>query len=272
MLTFIVSSASGLVVPRVAHSTPRCGAPTAVTQGEVHGEGGAYVAGHWVPLELCKEEFNIAGGSNEKTPAGPCPRSITRHSSAKPDGSYDVAIIGSGCIGAAVARELSKTTASVVMLEAADDVCQGATKGNSGIVHAGFDDKPGSVRAALCWKGNQLFPQLDSELHFGYQLTGSLVVAFGEEQEAHLHEARGSLSAQHAPPPPPPLPSSLLQHGRGPQPRPQLSTTTSAMPCPTAARARRRERRQEPAHCRRRGAPPHGAPPRSRRHRGAALA
>jgi len=194
MLSFIVSSASGLVVPRVARSTPRCGAPTAVTQGEVHGEGGAYVAGHWVPLELCKEKFNIAGGSNEKTPAGPCPRSITRHSSAKPDGSYDVAIIGSGCIGAAVARELSKTTASVVMLEAADDVCQGATKGNSGIVHAGFDDKPGSVRAALCWKGNQLFPQLDSELHFGYQLTGSLVVAFGEEQEAHLHEllARGA--------------------------------------------------------------------------------
>ena len=185
MLSFIVSSASGLVVPRVARSTPRCGAPTAVTQGEVHGEGGAYVAGHWVPLELCKEKFNIAGGSNEKTPAGPCPRSITRHSSAKPDGSYDVAIIGSGCIGAAVARELSKTTASVVMLEAADDVCQGATKGNSGIVHAGFDDKPGSVRAALCWKGNQLFPQLDSELHFGFQLTGSLVVAFGEEQEAH---------------------------------------------------------------------------------------
>ena len=38
------------------------------------------------------------------------------------------------------------------MLEAADDVTQGATKGNSGIIHAGFDDKPGSVRAKLCGK------------------------------------------------------------------------------------------------------------------------
>ena len=41
---------------------------------------------------------------------------------------------------------------------------QGATKGNSGIVHAGFDDKPGTNRARLCWKGNQMFPQLDREL------------------------------------------------------------------------------------------------------------
>jgi L-2-hydroxyglutarate oxidase LhgO len=159
-----------------------------ITTGEVHGEGGAYVAGYWVPLKECGEKFNIKGGSNERTSPTPCPRSTTRHSAAKADGTYDVAIIGAGCIGAAVARELSKTTASVIMLEAGDDVCQGATKGNSGIVHAGFDDKPGSTRARLCWKGNQMFPGLDAELHFGYQLTGSLVVARGEEEEAHLRE------------------------------------------------------------------------------------
>ena len=46
--------------------------------------------------------------------------------------------------GAAVARELSKFSASVLLLEAGDDISQGATKGNSGIVHAGYDDKPGS--------------------------------------------------------------------------------------------------------------------------------
>jgi len=159
-----------------------------VTTGEVHGENGAYVAGYWVPYDDCKEEFNIKGGSNENTPKTPCPRSRTRHSAAKPDGTYDVVIIGSGCIGAAVARELSKTTASVLMLEAADDVSQGATKGNSGIVHAGFDDTPGSRRAELCWKGNQMFPALDADLHFGYQLTGSLVVANGAKEEEHLEE------------------------------------------------------------------------------------
>jgi L-2-hydroxyglutarate oxidase LhgO len=178
-------------------NSPTCGVgmpPRALTmmsgatQGHVHGEGGAYVGGYWVDLAECPEKFNIKGGSNERVPNTPCPRSRTRHSAANEDGTYDVAIIGSGCIGAAVARELSKTTASVIMIEAADDVCQGATKGNSGIVHAGFDDTPGSVRAELCWKGNQMFPQLDRELHFGYQLTGSLVCARGEEEEKHLEE------------------------------------------------------------------------------------
>ncbi len=83
----------------------------------------------------------------------PCPRSRSRNVAAKKDGSYDVVIIGAGCIGAGIARELSKTFCSVLLLEAADDVTQGATKGNSGIVHAGYDDKPGSVRAKFCWPG-----------------------------------------------------------------------------------------------------------------------
>ena len=146
------------------------------------------MAGNWVPLRDCDKKFNIKGGSNENTAATPCPRSITRHSAAKEDGTYDVVIIGAGCIGSAVARELSKTTASVLMVESADDVCQGATKGNSGIVHAGYDDTPGSTRAKLCWKGNQMFPALDEDLHFGYQLTGSLVVARGADEEKHLEE------------------------------------------------------------------------------------
>lgn len=62
------------------------------------------------------------------------------------------------------------------------DVSQGATKGNSGIVHAGYDDTPGSVRAKFCWKGNQMFPQLDKELRFGYQKNGSLVVATNSKE------------------------------------------------------------------------------------------
>ena len=165
-LLLTATAAAALYAPSLLHTTTaRRVAPIRaterITKGEVHGEGGAYVGGYWVPIGEAPAKFNIAGGSNEKTPDTSCPRSMTRHSAVKSDGTYDVAIIGAGCIGAAVARELSKTTASVIMLEAADDVCQGATKGNSGIVHAGFDDKPGSVRAKLCWKGNQMFPQLD---------------------------------------------------------------------------------------------------------------
>ena len=56
-------------------------------------------------------------------------------------------IIGAGCIGAAIARELSRYKIHTCWVEAADDVSQGATKGNSGIVHAGYDDTPGTNRA-----------------------------------------------------------------------------------------------------------------------------
>ena len=69
-------------------------------------------------------------------------------------------------------------------------VSQGATKGNSGIVHAGYDDKPGTNHAKFCWKGNQMFPQLDKELRFGYQLNGSLVLAFNQEEMKHLEELK----------------------------------------------------------------------------------
>jgi hypothetical protein len=100
------------------------------------------------------------------------------------------------CIGSAIARELSKTNASVLILEAADDVAQGATKGSSGIVHAGYDDKPGTNRAKFCWAGNQMFPKLDEELHFGFQRNGSLVIARGEEEEKVLDELleRGAIN------------------------------------------------------------------------------
>jgi L-2-hydroxyglutarate oxidase LhgO len=188
MAAMIAAQCSGLFMGSGVRSPPTRSAVSmnsGITKGQVHNEGGAYVGGYWVPIEE-SHKINIEGGSNEG--AQPAVRSATSHTSAKADGTYDVAIIGAGCIGAAVARELSKTMASVVLLEGADDVCQGATKGNSGIVHAGYDDKPGSTRARLCWKGNQLFPALDEDLHFGYQLTGSLVVARGAKEEEHLQE------------------------------------------------------------------------------------
>ena len=147
-----------------------------------------------MPIEECADVFDAeaegtSGKAYCKRNCASCPkprRSRTRHSAAKSDGSYDIIIVGAGCIGAAIARELSKTTASVLLLEASDDVSQGATKGNSGIVHAGYDDKPGTVKSKYCWPGNQMFPQLDRELHFGYQRNGSLVVAKGKDDEEIL--------------------------------------------------------------------------------------
>jgi len=163
-----------------------------------HGVQGVYYGGEWLDIEDCDGKFtgdlkNCSGCDFQE----PCPRSQSRNSAAKKlstndvgtaAATYDVLIVGAGCIGASIARELSRyRDLSILLVEAADDVSQGATKGNSGIVHAGYDDKPGSVRAQHCWKGNQMFAQLDRELRFGYQKNGSLVVAFNDEDVKELN-------------------------------------------------------------------------------------
>ena len=60
---------------------------------------------------------------------------------------YDVIIIGAGVTGAAAARELSRYKVKVCVLEKSEDVCCGTSKANSGIVHAGYDARPGSLMA-----------------------------------------------------------------------------------------------------------------------------
>jgi glycine/D-amino acid oxidase-like deaminating enzyme len=158
------------------------GAKKAFVEPRQHGVKGVYYGGDWLDMEDCVHETA-------------CPRSQSRRSASKAssggtggvDGVYDVCIIGAGCLGAAVARELSRYDLSILWVEAADDVSQGATKGNSGIVHAGYDDTPGTVRSQHCWPGNQMFAQLDRELHFGYQRNGSLVLAFNDKEVEELH-------------------------------------------------------------------------------------
>ena len=62
---------------------------------------------------------------------------------------YDVVLVGTGVVGALTARELTRYNLSVCLVEKSSDVSAGATKANSGIVHAGFDAKPNSKKATL---------------------------------------------------------------------------------------------------------------------------
>lgn len=101
---------------------------------------------------------------------------------------YDICIIGAGVIGANIARELAKYEVRVCLIEKEEDVSCGASKANSGIVHGGYSDKPGSLKAELCVKGNRMYEQLNKELNFGYRETGSLVLAFRDEDLATLEK------------------------------------------------------------------------------------
>ena len=94
---------------------------------------------------------------------------------------FDIAIIGAGIIGAMTARELAKYNLSVCVLEKENDVAMGATKANSSIVHAGFDAKPGTLKAKLNVEGSRRMKALSGELDFPYKQNGSMVLCFEEQ-------------------------------------------------------------------------------------------
>ena len=89
---------------------------------------------------------------------------------------YDVIIIGAGVSGCAIARELAKGKLRIAVLEAKSDVCEGTSKANSGIVHAGFDATPGTLKAKMNVQGSRMMEALSKELDFSYKRNGSLVL------------------------------------------------------------------------------------------------
>jgi glycerol-3-phosphate dehydrogenase len=103
---------------------------------------------------------------------------------------YDIAIIGAGVIGSAIARELSRYELSIAVIEKAEDVSTGATKANSGIIHGGYDADHSKRKGYFSRKGNQRFDQLEKELNFGFSRCGSLVLAFSQEELENLKEIK----------------------------------------------------------------------------------
>lgn len=101
---------------------------------------------------------------------------------------YDVAIIGAGASGCAIARELARFKCSVCVLEREDDLCCGTTKANSAIIHAGFDAAPGSLMARFNVEGNRLMYEWAEELGFAAFQIGSLVVAVDDGSKAAIEE------------------------------------------------------------------------------------
>lgn len=98
----------------------------------------------------------------------------------------DIVIIGAGVSGCAIARELSRRSADIWVVEREDDVCCGTSKANSAIVHAGYDAKHGTLMAQLNVQGSHLMPQWAKELDFHYVQNGSLVVMMHEDDRPNL--------------------------------------------------------------------------------------
>lgn len=100
----------------------------------------------------------------------------------------DVVIIGAGVVGCSIARELSRYDLQIQVLERASDVCEGTSKANSGIVHAGFDAHPGTLKAKMNVAGNEKMEALSRELDFPFKRNGSLVLCFAEKDRDKLEK------------------------------------------------------------------------------------
>ena len=99
---------------------------------------------------------------------------------------YDVAIIGGGVTGCAIARELSRYRSRIVILEKHEEVGFGTTKTNSGIIHAGHHSSPDTLKGKLVIRGNRLFDRLCKDLNFGFRRIGELVVAQNKTERSEL--------------------------------------------------------------------------------------
>lgn len=104
--------------------------------------------------------------------------------------TFDIAIVGAGITGCAIARQLARYDLSICVVEAANDIALGASKANGGLVHAGYDPAPGTVKAQVNARGCELYGTWAQELGFLFRRTGSMVLGFSDEDRAHLEQLR----------------------------------------------------------------------------------
>ena len=99
---------------------------------------------------------------------------------------YDVAVVGGGVVGCAVARLLSHHQLTVLLVEAGPDVGAGTSKANTAILHTGFDATPGTLEAGLVARGYSLLREYAPVVGISIEETGALLVAWDDEQAASL--------------------------------------------------------------------------------------
>ena len=99
---------------------------------------------------------------------------------------FDVAIIGAGVVGSAIAREFAKHDLTLCLIDATADVGEATSKSNTAILHTGFDMTPGSLEAKLVSQGYQLLKAYAGEVNIAVEKLGGLLVAWSDEEVANL--------------------------------------------------------------------------------------
>ena len=101
---------------------------------------------------------------------------------ASPRQVFDVAVIGAGIVGAAIARDLAGTCLSVVVIEARNDVGTGTSKANTALLHTGYDATPGTLESRLVARGYHLLGDYAARTGIPVERTGAILVAWTAEE------------------------------------------------------------------------------------------
>lgn len=96
--------------------------------------------------------------------------------------TFDIAVIGAGVVGSAIARELSRYQLKVALVESNPDVGMGTSKASTAIWHTGFDAKPGTVEANLMRRSYELMDKYMPEANIPHERLGAILIAWNQDQ------------------------------------------------------------------------------------------
>jgi glycerol-3-phosphate dehydrogenase len=105
---------------------------------------------------------------------------------AIPQDLIDVVVIGAGVVGCAIARSFAIRGWSTLVVEKAGDILEGASKGNSALLHTGYDEPEASEELRILSHGFNLYRQIHRRMNLPLVETGALVVAWNEEERREL--------------------------------------------------------------------------------------
>ena len=137
-------------------------------------------------------EVDCSAASRENSVAGDT-HSLSANSFDDID-VFDFAIIGAGVVGTAIAREITKYTSSVILIDVLDDVGAGTSKANTAILHTGFDMKPGTLESKLVSRGYKLLLDYSRENGICIEELGAILVAWNETELNELQNIKSSAS------------------------------------------------------------------------------
>ncbi|MFH1743427.1 MAG: NAD(P)/FAD-dependent oxidoreductase [bacterium] len=103
-------------------------------------------------------------------------------------GAYDVVIIGAGVVGCALAFRLSQFQLRILLIDKNYDVGEGTSKGNSAILHTGFDASPGTLESQLVTQASREWPGWVEKLKIPFEQTGAVLIAIDDEQQRSLRD------------------------------------------------------------------------------------